>query len=241
MKVKGTVRRVVLRGEVAYIDGQVRPWVPFPLYLGVPSQHWGPPALTPSPPWLQVLVPPGYGQDVKKWPSGAVLAPHTAPAKESTKVPGCMGLAGWGSLPCPGFSSVCHCRPLSGPGTSWQLARRCVAEPPAPAGPAPWARDASTSHPASTGPPTLGCQVGGRVAWSAGAWWAGGRAASVPPQGRVWGRGWAAPLTPALVSCSAFRRLGAVHRPGTRGTGNVGGGLTQTMRRGRTNGTNRSR
>ncbi|NXW10719.1 PYR1 protein, partial [Fregetta grallaria] len=56
MKVKGTVRRVVLRGEVAYIDGQV-------------------------------LVPPGYGQDVKKWPSGAVLAPHVAPAKESTKVP----------------------------------------------------------------------------------------------------------------------------------------------------------
>ncbi|NXC78145.1 PYR1 protein, partial [Anhinga anhinga] len=57
MKVKGTVRRVVLRGEVAYIDGQV-------------------------------LVPPGYGQDVKKWPSGAVLAPHAASAKESTKVPG---------------------------------------------------------------------------------------------------------------------------------------------------------
>ncbi|NWZ47298.1 PYR1 protein, partial [Haliaeetus albicilla] len=57
MKVKGTVRRVVLRGEVAYIDGQV-------------------------------LVPPGYGQDVKKWPSGAVLASHAAPAKESTKVPG---------------------------------------------------------------------------------------------------------------------------------------------------------
>ncbi|KAM7117883.1 multifunctional protein CAD isoform 3-T3 [Ciconia maguari] len=56
MKVKGTVRRVVLRGEVAYIDGQV-------------------------------LVPPGYGQDVKKWPSGAVLAPHAAPAKESAKTP----------------------------------------------------------------------------------------------------------------------------------------------------------
>ncbi|NXS68996.1 PYR1 protein, partial [Pandion haliaetus] len=67
MKVKGTVRRVVLRGEVAYIDGQV-------------------------------LVPPGYGQDVKKWPSGAVLAPHTAPAKESAKVPGRVGLAGWGCL-----------------------------------------------------------------------------------------------------------------------------------------------
>lgn len=105
MKVKGTVRRVVLRGEVAYIDGQVRPWVPFPLYLAVPSQHWRPPALTPSPPWLQVLVPPGYGQDVKKWPSGAVLAPHAAPAKESTKVPGCVGLAGWGSLPCPALAS----------------------------------------------------------------------------------------------------------------------------------------
>ncbi|NWT48006.1 PYR1 protein, partial [Chroicocephalus maculipennis] len=57
MKVKGTVRRVVLRGEVAYIDGQV-------------------------------LVPPGYGQDVKKWPSGAVLPPHAAPVKESAKVPG---------------------------------------------------------------------------------------------------------------------------------------------------------
>lgn len=28
MKVKGTVRRVVLRGEVAYIDGQVRPCPP---------------------------------------------------------------------------------------------------------------------------------------------------------------------------------------------------------------------
>ncbi|NXG47218.1 PYR1 protein, partial [Psilopogon haemacephalus] len=54
MKVKGTVRRVVLRGEVAYIDGQV-------------------------------LVPPGYGQDVKKWPSGAVMASHVAPTKESTK------------------------------------------------------------------------------------------------------------------------------------------------------------
>lgn len=40
-KVKGTIRRVVLRGEVAYIDGQV-------------------------------LVPPGYGQDVRKWPQGAV-------------------------------------------------------------------------------------------------------------------------------------------------------------------------
>ncbi|NXG24771.1 PYR1 protein, partial [Grallaria varia] len=57
MKVKGTVRRVVLRGEVAYIDGQV-------------------------------LVPPGYGQDVKKWPSGAVVLPHVAPAKDIVKVLG---------------------------------------------------------------------------------------------------------------------------------------------------------
>ncbi|KAM4786615.1 multifunctional protein CAD isoform 2-T2 [Cyanocitta cristata] len=56
MKVKGTVRRVVLRGEVAYIDGQV-------------------------------LVPPGYGQDVKKWSSGAALLPHGAPTKESVKTP----------------------------------------------------------------------------------------------------------------------------------------------------------
>ncbi|KAM8810028.1 multifunctional protein CAD [Eudromia elegans] len=56
MRVKGTVRRVVLRGEVAYIDGQV-------------------------------LVPPGYGQDVRKWPSGAVPAPPPLPAKESAKVP----------------------------------------------------------------------------------------------------------------------------------------------------------
>ncbi|NXA44064.1 PYR1 protein, partial [Eudromia elegans] len=57
MRVKGTVRRVVLRGEVAYIDGQV-------------------------------LVPPGYGQDVRKWPSGAVPAPPPLPAKESAKQEG---------------------------------------------------------------------------------------------------------------------------------------------------------
>ncbi|XP_027706214.1 CAD protein isoform X1 [Vombatus ursinus] len=54
-RVKGTIRRVVLRGEVAYIDGQV-------------------------------LVPPGYGQDVRKWPQGSVpqLLP-SAPPSESTK------------------------------------------------------------------------------------------------------------------------------------------------------------
>ncbi|CAI5771615.1 isoform X1 [Podarcis lilfordi] len=49
MRVKGTVRRVILRGEVAYIDGQV-------------------------------LVAPGYGQDVRKWPSAV-------PAKEILKTP----------------------------------------------------------------------------------------------------------------------------------------------------------
>uniref|UniRef100_A0A8C8T6J9 Multifunctional protein CAD n=1 Tax=Peromyscus maniculatus bairdii TaxID=230844 RepID=A0A8C8T6J9_PERMB len=57
-KVKGTIRRVVLRGEVAYIDGQV-------------------------------LVPPGYGQDVRKWPQGAVpQPPPSAPAStEITTTP----------------------------------------------------------------------------------------------------------------------------------------------------------
>ncbi|XP_058879649.1 CAD protein isoform X3 [Acipenser ruthenus] len=51
MKVKGIVRRVVLRGEVAYIDGQV-------------------------------LVPPGYGQDVRKWPLGMPAPPSSQPVKE---------------------------------------------------------------------------------------------------------------------------------------------------------------
>ncbi|XP_011805251.1 PREDICTED: CAD protein isoform X1 [Colobus angolensis palliatus] len=57
-KVKGTVRRVVLRGEVAYIDGQV-------------------------------LVPPGYGQDVRKWPQGAVpqLPPSAPTTSEMTTTP----------------------------------------------------------------------------------------------------------------------------------------------------------
>uniref|UniRef100_A0A665WIT3 Multifunctional protein CAD n=1 Tax=Echeneis naucrates TaxID=173247 RepID=A0A665WIT3_ECHNA len=41
LKVKGKVRRVVLRGEVAYIDGQL-------------------------------LVPPGYGEDVKTWPAASI-------------------------------------------------------------------------------------------------------------------------------------------------------------------------
>ncbi|KAG7460903.1 hypothetical protein MATL_G00203950 [Megalops atlanticus] len=56
MKVKGKVRRVVLRGEVAYIDGQV-------------------------------LVPPGYGEDVKTWPAAvpATLPPETV--KEALQTP----------------------------------------------------------------------------------------------------------------------------------------------------------
>ncbi|XP_036406500.1 CAD protein isoform X2 [Megalops cyprinoides] len=56
MKVKGKVRRVVLRGEVAYIDGQV-------------------------------LVPPGYGEDVKTWPAAvpATLPPKTV--KEALQTP----------------------------------------------------------------------------------------------------------------------------------------------------------
>lgn len=54
LKVKGKVRRVVLRGEVAYIDGQV-------------------------------LVPPGYGEDVKTWPSATILPQD--PVKEAPRSP----------------------------------------------------------------------------------------------------------------------------------------------------------
>uniref|UniRef100_A0A8C7W0P2 Multifunctional protein CAD n=1 Tax=Oncorhynchus mykiss TaxID=8022 RepID=A0A8C7W0P2_ONCMY len=56
MKVKGKVRRVVLRGEVAYIDGQV-------------------------------LVPPGYGEDVKTWPAPIPLLQPPEPVKEVPKTP----------------------------------------------------------------------------------------------------------------------------------------------------------
>ncbi|CAI9571374.1 unnamed protein product [Staurois parvus] len=52
MKLKGAVRRVVLRGEVAYIDGQV-------------------------------LVPAGYGQDVRKWT--LPLATQTVPAQNKSE------------------------------------------------------------------------------------------------------------------------------------------------------------
>ncbi|KAJ8377767.1 hypothetical protein AAFF_G00253830 [Aldrovandia affinis] len=56
MKVKGKVRRVVLRGEVAYIDGQV-------------------------------LVPPGYGEDVKNWPANLQVTLPPEPLKELQKTP----------------------------------------------------------------------------------------------------------------------------------------------------------
>ncbi|KAE8605816.1 hypothetical protein XENTR_v10015329 [Xenopus tropicalis] len=56
MKVKGAVRRVVLRGEVAYIDGQV-------------------------------LVPMGYGQDVRKWTPPVVAQSHPVAIKEIPKTP----------------------------------------------------------------------------------------------------------------------------------------------------------
>ncbi|KAG8535487.1 hypothetical protein GDO81_028455, partial [Engystomops pustulosus] len=56
LKLKGAVRRVVLRGEVAYIDGQV-------------------------------LVPAGYGQDVRKWSPPLVPAAQPTPPKEVVKTP----------------------------------------------------------------------------------------------------------------------------------------------------------
>lgn len=46
---------------------------------------------------LQVLVPPGYGQDVRKWPQGAVpQPPPSAPA--ASEVNTVHTLLGWGSL-----------------------------------------------------------------------------------------------------------------------------------------------
>ncbi|XP_023687335.1 multifunctional protein CAD isoform X2 [Paramormyrops kingsleyae] len=56
MSVKGKVRRVVLRGEVAYIDGQV-------------------------------LVPPGYGQDVKTWAKVVPPVPGSELVKDIPKTP----------------------------------------------------------------------------------------------------------------------------------------------------------
>ncbi|XP_048841170.1 CAD protein [Brienomyrus brachyistius] len=58
MSVKGKVRRVVLRGEVAYIDGQV-------------------------------LVAPGYGQDVKTWSKVGPPVPASELVKDIPKTPEC--------------------------------------------------------------------------------------------------------------------------------------------------------
>ncbi|XP_046877046.1 CAD protein isoform X1 [Hypomesus transpacificus] len=68
MKVKGKVRRVVLRGEVAYIDGQV-------------------------------LVPPGYGEDVKTWPAASPLPPDSP--KQAPRTPE-------RPRPTPPFEAVRH-------------------------------------------------------------------------------------------------------------------------------------
>lgn len=134
-RVKGTIRRVVLRGEVAYIDGQVRVWsspnpsctVPLPapdaLYVGGHRSHRAlfllastpsgsqsgaaPSSLALPALCLQVLVPPGYGQDVRKWPQGAVpqLAPSAPATSEITTVPILLraGVEGWRLQPEAGL------------------------------------------------------------------------------------------------------------------------------------------
>lgn len=61
-KVKGTIRRVVLRGEVAYIDGQVHVWPPAGLsrdllssiFLSLPARY-RPTALCPGGPCSQLV------------------------------------------------------------------------------------------------------------------------------------------------------------------------------------------
>lgn len=77
MKVKGKVRRVVLRGEVAYIDGQV-------------------------------LVPPGYGEDVKTWPAPLHLIQPPEPVKEVPKVQSHPFQLRPVTLVC-GYSNMCLC------------------------------------------------------------------------------------------------------------------------------------
>lgn len=150
MKVKGTVRRVVLRGEVAYIDGQVRPSRRSSVLL--PCTRGGHRAPAPHPLWLQVLVPPGYGQDVRKWPMGAVPVPHMAPAKESVKV-GCA--AGWEGqpLPCPAPAPA---RPLPADPRAAQARRggRDAARPSLQPPPG-WPRGRGALPPPAPHPPRL--------------------------------------------------------------------------------------
>ena len=87
LRVKGKVRRVVLRGEVAYIDGQVsKDAQRATLYSLCVSFHqrmcfYG---KTRFPFLVQVLVPPGYGEDVKTWSSVALLP--SEPVKEAPRV-----------------------------------------------------------------------------------------------------------------------------------------------------------
>ncbi|NWV02141.1 PYR1 protein, partial [Ptilonorhynchus violaceus] len=80
MKVKGTVRRVVLRGEVAYIDGQVRcragPGLPAPLATG-PFWH---PAPGPGTAGQGTAMPPA---PLLPWPAWHLGDP--SPATEDTR------------------------------------------------------------------------------------------------------------------------------------------------------------
>ena len=91
-KVVGRVKRVVLRGEIAYVDGKVTtggkpPTTPLPLLLppSLPSSLPLSLPLSPSlPPSLplphsQVLVEPGFGEDVRLQPPPSLHTPSTPP------------------------------------------------------------------------------------------------------------------------------------------------------------------
>lgn len=84
LKVKGKVRRVVLRGEVAYIDGQVSTLLALDITVSINGCVFilkqGSHPLCPA----QVLVPPGYGEDVKTWSSVSLLP--SEPVKEAPRV-----------------------------------------------------------------------------------------------------------------------------------------------------------
>lgn len=86
--------------------------------------------------------------------AGTACAPHQGDCEGN----GVQGARGAQPVPCSSLSPLC--RPPSGPGTQ-RWVRRCAAEPPARAAPAPCLRAASTSRPASTAPLTLVCQVRG--------------------------------------------------------------------------------
>lgn len=100
MKVKGKVRRVVLRGEVAYIDGQV-------------------------------LVPPGYGEDVKTWPAPLHLIQPPEPVKEVPKVQSHPFQLRPVTLVC-GYSNMCLCSKVASivRGTKAVVCLLCVWQTP---------------------------------------------------------------------------------------------------------------